>query len=147
MKYKETNPKRHTKHQGKQGTGYRVDLWKDGKPKTFLVCRLVATTFLEDLIATDMTVNHKDGNRLNNSVDNLEWLSIADNIRHGFENNLFSTQKHCILVDKNGMEYKFNSLSKASNFIGRNNGYICSCLKFKRKIIGINNDEYNLILN
>ena len=55
-----------------QGTGYRVDLWKDGKPKTFLVCRLVATTFLEDLIDTNMTVNHKDGNRFNNCIDNME---------------------------------------------------------------------------
>ena len=43
-----------------QGMGYRVDLWKDGKPKTLLVARLVATTFLENLIDTKMTVNHKN---------------------------------------------------------------------------------------
>ena len=73
--------------------GYRVDLWKNGKPKCFLVARLVATTFLEDLIDTDMTVNHKNGNRLDNRVENLEWLSRADNIRYGFENGQYPQAK------------------------------------------------------
>ena len=44
----------------KQGMGYRVDLWKNGKPKTLLVARIIATTFLENLIDTKMTVNHKN---------------------------------------------------------------------------------------
>jgi hypothetical protein len=57
LKYK---PSEIGKHTGKQGSGYRVTLWKDGKSKDFLVARLIATTFLEDLINTDMTVNHKN---------------------------------------------------------------------------------------
>ena len=69
----------------KENIGNRVDLWKDGKPHTFLVHRLVATTFLEDLIDTDMTVNHKDGNRYNNNVENLEWLSLKSNIIHAYD--------------------------------------------------------------
>ena len=69
--------------------GYRVDLWKNGKPHTLLVARLVATTFLEDLINTDMTVNHKNGNRLDNRIENLEWLSRADHIRYGFQNGQY----------------------------------------------------------
>ena len=88
MKFK---PSTTSNSKRKQGIGYRVDLWKDGKPKTFLVARLVATTFLEDLIDTDMTVNHKDGNRLNNNIENLEWLSRADNIRYGFQNGQYYT--------------------------------------------------------
>ena len=50
--------------------GYRVTLWKDKKPKDYLVARLVCTTFHENLIGTNMTVNQKGGNRLNNNVDN-----------------------------------------------------------------------------
>lgn len=77
----------------KQGMGYRVDLWKNGKPKTLLVARLIATTFIEDLIDTKMTVNHKNGNRLDNRVENLEWLSRADNIRYGFQNGQYPFAK------------------------------------------------------
>jgi hypothetical protein len=36
-----------------------------------------------------MTVNHKNGNALDNSAANLEWLSRGDNIRHGFANGLY----------------------------------------------------------
>lgn len=72
----------------------RIELWKNKKHKTILVHRLVATTFLENLIDTNMTVNHKDGNRLNNKVDNLEWLSRGDNIRYGFEHGQYPQARY-----------------------------------------------------
>lgn len=72
----------------------RIELWKNKNHKTVLVHRLVATTFLEDLINTNMTVNHKDGNRLNNRVDNLEWLSREDNIRYGFEHGQYPQARY-----------------------------------------------------
>lgn len=62
-----------------------VTLWKDNKPHSHLVSRLIATTFIKNLLNSDYTVNHKDGNPLNNSADNLEWLSRADNIKYGFK--------------------------------------------------------------
>ena len=125
----------------KQGMGYRVDLWKDGKPKTFLVARLVATTFLEDLINTNMTINHKDGNRLNNKVENLEWISRSDNIKYGFEHNQYSTQKSIILYNNNE-EICFRSLSQACNFLKRNSNYISNCIKNHRKIFSKDGIEY-----
>lgn len=63
----------------------RVELWKDGKHKTYLVHRLIATTFLENLLHTKMTVNHKDGNRLNNNIENLEWVSLKENTNHAIK--------------------------------------------------------------
>ena len=66
----------------------RVCLWKDGKEKTFLVSRLVAMTWC-DGYADGLTVNHKDGNPLNNDCSNLEWISLAENIRHGFRTGLY----------------------------------------------------------
>lgn len=57
-----------------------VFLHKDGVRQTFLVHRLVAITFLGNY--SDFTVNHKDGNKLNNHISNLEWLSLEDNIKH-----------------------------------------------------------------
>lgn len=64
--------------------GYiRVYIYK----KTFLLHRLVAFTFLENLENKE-TVNHKDGNKLNNKVDNLEFATNKEQQKHKFENNL-----------------------------------------------------------
>lgn len=90
MKFK---PSTYGNKSTKQGIGYRITLWKDGKSKDFLVARIIATTFLENLIETKMTVNHKNGNRLDNRVSNLEWLSRKDNIRYGFENGQYPQAK------------------------------------------------------
>lgn len=54
--------------------------------------RLVALAFIPNPNNLK-TINHIDGNKLNNNVKNLEWLSNEDNIKHGWENNLFDTEK------------------------------------------------------
>lgn len=135
-------PSTNSKQRSEQGMGYRVDLWKDGKPKTLLVARLVATTFLEDLINTNMTVNHKNGNRLDNRVENLEWLSLADNIRYGFENNQY--QQHEIILFNDTEYHKFRSKSLACIFLKRKHSYIYDCIKNNRKIISKDGIEYQI---
>lgn len=124
-------------------TGYRVDLWKNGKPKTFLVCRLVATTFLEDLIDTTMTVNHKDGNRLNNNVENLEWLSREDNIRHAFETDLCTSQKHTVIINTStGAKAKFRSMAQAGQFFNQHTEYISELVKKNKMFFYKNGIKY-----
>ena len=67
--------------------GYElVTLWVGG-PITRKVHRLVAIAYLENPLNLP-TVNHIDGNKLNNHVTNLEWLSMMDNHRHGFATGL-----------------------------------------------------------
>lgn len=108
----------------------RVSLWVDGKHNDVLVHRLVATTFLEPLMDTNMTVNHKDGNRLNNRIDNLEWMTREDNIRHGFRTGLYaSNMVRCKIYDDDGNEYEFLSLSDASRFLSQSTGYISNASK------------------
>ena len=129
----------------KQGIGFRVTLWKDGKPKDFLVARLIATTFLEDLIETKMTINHKNGDRTDNRIENLEWCSQADNVRKGFENNFFP-QTNVILKNViSGEIYSFNSLTKASTFLERNKFYIRNCLNKGKKIRSKDKKEYEVL--
>lgn len=61
--------------------GYlRTDLWYKNKGKTFSVHRLVAMAWVKG--DHSLSVNHKDGVKTNNSADNLEWISLADNTRH-----------------------------------------------------------------
>ena len=66
----------------------RVHLWKDGKERTWLVSRLVALTWC-DGYAEGLTVNHKNGNPLDNAATNLEWISRKANIQHGFKTGLY----------------------------------------------------------
>lgn len=65
--------------------GYReVLLSENGKTIQCRVHRLIAETFIPN--PTNLPcVNHKDGNKLNNSVDNLEWCTHSENTRHAYE--------------------------------------------------------------
>lgn len=70
-----------------QNDGYvHAILTKDGKPKTFRVHRLVAEAFIPNDDFDKTFVNHKDLNRSNNFVDNLEWITPIKNTEHAFQN-------------------------------------------------------------
>ena len=107
----------------------RVILWKDGKEKTFLVSRLVAMSFINNPYNLPQ-VNHIDGEPTNNNVKNLEWCTEEYNVNHAFDNELVKTAIKVKLINKNtGEEKIFNSMSKASQFMNKNVGYINCQLK------------------
>lgn len=54
------------------------------KDHTYAVHKLVARTFLPDTYKEGLVVNHKDGNRHNNCVDNLEWCTQGENELHSY---------------------------------------------------------------
>lgn len=58
-------------------------LCKNGKRKNFTVHRLVANAFIPN-IENKQEINHKDGNKQNNRVDNLEWVTKKENIKHSY---------------------------------------------------------------
>lgn len=79
------------KRSGKK-RGYKtVALWsRDKKYTYFYVHRLVAIHFIPNLKKLK-TVNHKDGNKENNTIENLEWCTHKDNVNHAFLNG-FTTR-------------------------------------------------------
>lgn len=69
-------------------SGYkRVCLFTKGKQKKFLIHVLVAKVFIPNPYNKPI-VNHIDGNKLNNQVSNLEWVTHSENVKHAIDNNL-----------------------------------------------------------
>lgn len=64
-----------------------VALSKDNKTREFRMHRLVATQFIPNPEDKE-TVNHIDGDKLNNKVGNLEWNTRHENMQHAYDNGL-----------------------------------------------------------
>lgn len=67
-----------------------VQIAVNGKSKKFYIHRLVAKAFIENPLKKE-TVNHIDGNKLNNNVKNLEWVTQGENLLHAINNGLRKT--------------------------------------------------------
>lgn len=114
----------------------RVKLWKEKEVKTHLVSRLIATAFIPNPENKDF-VNHKNGNPLDNSIENLEWVTRAENQAHAFKTGLINTNKKVILKDLlSSAEHHFNSLSEASRFLGKNHGFLSQRVKIGKEVDG-----------
>ena len=111
--------------------GYeQCSLMKNGEMKTFLVHRLVAMAFIENEDNLPQ-VNHKNGNKSDNRVENLEWCTISQNTKHAFDNNLGGFKKTVlnnlskmnensyrkVVLTKVGETVEFNSTREASIFL------------------------------
>lgn len=78
----------HCKAQWLGANGYmHVDIQEFGVAKKFAIHRLLAINFIPNP-ENKRTVNHKDGNKLNNNLSNLEWATVAENVKHAYDNGL-----------------------------------------------------------
>jgi hypothetical protein len=143
-----------------KGGYYTVSLIGIGK-KTFKVHRLVALGFIENL-DNKPEVNHKDKNRLNNNVNNLEWNTRSENNKHRCKDLTIKNNKNkqIIRIDKNNnlVLEQYNSIEDAGIWAFNNNltsnshngrNSIGNCLNklsnsaygYKWKYVEINNYE------
>lgn len=68
--------------------GYlRLQLSQQGKQKNLMGHRIVAEAFIENPDQKPQ-INHKDGNKKNNCVANLEWATASENLQHAYDNDL-----------------------------------------------------------
>lgn len=99
--------------------GYlRVCLRNNGDRKTFSVARLVAFAYIPKS-KLKKYVNHIDGNKKNNHVENLEWCTARENIRHAWDNGLMKKRKKRGLVAWNGSSWVARvTLAGKQNYLG-----------------------------
>ena len=98
------------KHMG--NNYYLIDLVKDKKVKKHLIHRLVANSFLENTEKKEQ-VNHIDGNKLNNNVENLEWNTRSENQLHSIKIGLRTT------IGEKNSQSKLNEKSVLKIFIDK----------------------------
>jgi len=105
--------------------------------KTHLMHRLVASAFIPNP-ENKKQVNHIDGNKLNNSVNNLEWITNKENQLHKFKTGLGNNYKRKISqIDKNGLVIEeFDSIKEAAEKLNIGKSNIQGVLLNKRKTAG-----------
>ena len=115
----------------KGSCGYlQVSLSKNGKVKTYSVHRLVAEAYLPNPNRLPQ-VNHKDENKENNALPNLEWCDQKYNINYGSHNQKISKRVYCIELDKT-----FDSSHAAARELNLFQTNITKCCKGKHKTCG-----------
>ena len=119
--------------------GYlKVMLWKDSKGKWFFVHRLVATAFIPNPDNLPV-INHKDENKENNIVSNLEWCSVLHNNTYNGRAERIG-KKRCkpvFSIDREtGLIMFWESLKEAENCTGIRHGDISKCCQGKVKSAG-----------
>lgn len=124
----------------KDKDGYLKTAMRDdsGKRKYLRVHRVVAMTFLENPNNYPV-VNHKNGIKSDNRLNNLEWCSISENTKHGFRvlgrEPVHSTSIKIKLINIETNEVKiFEEMSQASKELGVSLTAISSYFKRKERL-------------
>ena len=131
---------------------YRVTFrFPDGKPHSKAIHRMVAEAFIPNPNKLPC-VNHIDGNKLNNVVDNLEWCTKSYNAKHAYENNLngyrdkyfkkclLATNRKVLVILEDPMcnKFYFKSTKDAAEFLNfKTSHYISGCERRGNKLRGI----------
>lgn len=97
---------------------YRVSLYDNGKSKKYFRHRLVAMHFIDNPNEYDF-VNHKDGDKSNNSVINLEWCTQSYNEKHAFATGLKQkTNSPFIVIFENNEIKRYENQNLLADEIG-----------------------------
>jgi hypothetical protein len=101
-------------------SGYlTVRLSQNGKVYTRYIHRLLATAFIKNTQKKPF-INHKSGNKLDNSLSNLEWCSHSENISHAYKTGLINLKTKSVIDTYSGRIY--NNVKEAAEDCGLNYG-------------------------
>ena len=116
------------------GSGYlEIILTKKGKRQPKLIHRLVAEAFIPNP-ESKREVNHKDGDKHNNDVSNLEWATPSENQKHSravLGNKSFQRRVLCVELHRT-----FDSLTSAAKELGLKKPLVWKCCNGKQVTTG-----------
>lgn len=125
--------------QSKTGSGYcKLTLSRNGKSNYRMIHRLVAQAFIKNP-ENKRDVNHKDGNKMNNNINNLEWMTQLENARHAYKNGLITIDHHnkpVCQINGGSVIASFKSASEASRQTGICRPCIAKCCSNKQETSG-----------
>ena len=136
VSYKGKEPKLLKLQEDRDGY-YKVDLHFKGKHKKYFVHRLVAMQYLPNP-ENKPEVNHINGNKKDNRVSNLEWVTGSENAKHAVYKNLYNKRgKKVNRYDLNGNFIKqWSSIRKAKETLNWKNEHISQVCQGQRKKAG-----------
>lgn len=113
--------------------GYnKFSIWKNNKQYYFLAHRLVAIAFIENK-ENKKQINHINGIKNDNRIENLEWNSRSENMLHSYE-ILKRNKKHREVIRYNNIEKKtYNSIKEAATDNNVTRPSISQCLSGRSK--------------
>ena len=117
----------------KRRDGYLdVMLIYKGQAKRCLIHKLVATAFVEGW-RKGLEVNHKNGVKTDNRVENLEWVTASENHQHAHDVLLIDVKPVALLDERGHLQYVFNSASACSRMMG---GRVRNHIRMKHRFHG-----------
>ena len=138
LNYNRTNTIHNLSQYHSNGGYLAVKITINGVGKKYLVHRLIIWAFKGKNL--DFEVNHKDGNKHNNRIENLEYCSRSENVLHAYKNGLKkapSGEKH--IKARPVLQIKDNKVIKQYNYINETEKYgfkhskVVLCCQGKRK--------------
>ena len=124
------------------GKGYlRVKLSKNDKPKSYMLHRIIAEAFIPNL-ENKKCVNHINGNKKDNRIENLEWCTHSENVNHAIRTGL---KKIKPLPGMKVINIKSDKIFISINEAAREKGIDRSHLSLKLRGKIKNNTEYRFL--
>lgn len=108
-----------------------VGICRNGKLKTTVVHRLVAQAFIPNP-ENKREVNHKNGIKTDNRVENLEWCTGKENVQHAYRNGICNNdnmRKKVVQIKDGKVVRTWDSMKEASECLSVNHQGISNCCR------------------
>lgn len=140
LKYNHQNVERLLKPLGGSKGYLHVCLWKNGQVKQVMIHRIVANAFIHNPQGLPQ-INHKDENKQNNEVSNLEWCTVKYNLNYGTHNQRVSQSNiNNPLISKKVLQFdlegnfikEWKSTMEVQRQLNFKSTHICACCLKKK---------------